>query len=408
MLSSVARRLITRAKSSARLPTPSRAFSEESLARYCQGGYHPVRIGDVFANGRYEVLRKLGYGLYSTVWLAFDSEIRRHVALKLLTADCYGHEKDTFELDILRDIRSKAAAAPESQHILSLLDTFEHVGPNGKHVCLVFKAMGPDMSRFRREFPSYRIPIPLLKSISRQLLLALAFLHDTCQVIHSDIKPEIILIETTKINVLFEMASLKTLLSRLPSFDPPNDFYIQSSQISSAKEDLSCATEVSIRLADFGTGGKPKLSMAFSLINPEMLRTPEVILGAKWDRKIDIWNLGLIIWELAQGALIFDGRWSASAPYTSEAHLAQMEAVLGKVPQSLLSRSRHRDRFFDGEDQLLVPQTFPNMPLETIFTNPGMSESDKVLFLDMIKSMIQLEPRKRPDARSLLESAWLN
>ncbi len=46
---------------------------------------------------------------------------------------------------------------------------------------------------------------------------------------------------------------------------------------------------------------------------------------------------------------MFDGSWSASAPYTSEAHLAQMEAILGKMPQSLLSRSSDRDRFFDGE-----------------------------------------------------------
>jgi serine/threonine-protein kinase SRPK3 len=31
-----------------------------------------VRIGDVFNNGKYRVLRKLGYGIYSTVWLARD------------------------------------------------------------------------------------------------------------------------------------------------------------------------------------------------------------------------------------------------------------------------------------------------------------------------------------------------
>lgn len=49
-------------------------ISEESLGRYCAGGYHPVRIGDVFNQGKYKIIRKLGYGLYSTVWLAFDSE----------------------------------------------------------------------------------------------------------------------------------------------------------------------------------------------------------------------------------------------------------------------------------------------------------------------------------------------
>jgi hypothetical protein len=43
----------------------------EDPARYCSGGYHPVRLGDVY-NDRYQVLRKLGFGLYSTVWLARD------------------------------------------------------------------------------------------------------------------------------------------------------------------------------------------------------------------------------------------------------------------------------------------------------------------------------------------------
>ena len=47
-----------------------RAISEESIGRYCEGGYHPVRIGDVFNGGKYKVVSKLGYGACSTVWLA--------------------------------------------------------------------------------------------------------------------------------------------------------------------------------------------------------------------------------------------------------------------------------------------------------------------------------------------------
>jgi serine/threonine-protein kinase SRPK3 len=45
--------------------------AEEGPAAYRPGGFHPVHIGDVFGN-RYKVLRKLGYGLYSTVWLVRD------------------------------------------------------------------------------------------------------------------------------------------------------------------------------------------------------------------------------------------------------------------------------------------------------------------------------------------------
>jgi len=35
------------------------------------GGYHPVKIGDLF-NGKYHVIRKLGWGHFSTVWLCWD------------------------------------------------------------------------------------------------------------------------------------------------------------------------------------------------------------------------------------------------------------------------------------------------------------------------------------------------
>ena len=42
---------------------------EEDVAQYCPGGYHPVAVGDVY-KGRYQVKWKLGFGLYSTVWLA--------------------------------------------------------------------------------------------------------------------------------------------------------------------------------------------------------------------------------------------------------------------------------------------------------------------------------------------------
>lgn len=49
-------------------------LSEEGLDRYRPGGYHPVVVGDTFKDGRYMIYNKLGYGGYSTVWLAHDKE----------------------------------------------------------------------------------------------------------------------------------------------------------------------------------------------------------------------------------------------------------------------------------------------------------------------------------------------
>jgi hypothetical protein len=43
----------------------------EWVEDYRPGGYHPVVLGDVF-NRQYKVIRKLGEGSYSTVWLARD------------------------------------------------------------------------------------------------------------------------------------------------------------------------------------------------------------------------------------------------------------------------------------------------------------------------------------------------
>lgn len=46
---------------------------DEGTDSYRKGGYHAVRIGDPFSGGRYIAQRKLGWGEFSTVWLAYDT-----------------------------------------------------------------------------------------------------------------------------------------------------------------------------------------------------------------------------------------------------------------------------------------------------------------------------------------------
>ena len=45
----------------------------EAQTEYRVGGFHPIELGDVL-NTRYRVVRKLGYGRYSTVWLVEDNQ----------------------------------------------------------------------------------------------------------------------------------------------------------------------------------------------------------------------------------------------------------------------------------------------------------------------------------------------
>lgn len=47
---------------------------DEGTEDYRRGGYHAVRIGDTFKNGRYVVQSKLGWGHFSTVWLTWDTQ----------------------------------------------------------------------------------------------------------------------------------------------------------------------------------------------------------------------------------------------------------------------------------------------------------------------------------------------
>jgi non-specific serine/threonine protein kinase len=70
---------------SAPLTPPSRAINDDErrfktitspcewVEDYRPDGYHPVHLGDLFNNGQYKIIRKLGEGSYSTVWLARDT-----------------------------------------------------------------------------------------------------------------------------------------------------------------------------------------------------------------------------------------------------------------------------------------------------------------------------------------------
>ena len=51
--------------------TNSQRIEEQTLPFYHQRRYYPVKIGQIF-NTRYRIITKLGYGAYSTVWLAWD------------------------------------------------------------------------------------------------------------------------------------------------------------------------------------------------------------------------------------------------------------------------------------------------------------------------------------------------
>lgn len=125
-------------------------YPSEWVETYRPGGLHPTNLGDTFKDGQYRVIRKLGYGSFSTVWLARDTVLvtitdlrrtpnpyitcknARYVALKVM--DAKASLKTATELSILDRINECRSKDPLAQYILITLDIFQHSGPNGTHL----------------------------------------------------------------------------------------------------------------------------------------------------------------------------------------------------------------------------------------------------------------------------------
>lgn len=168
---------------------------EEDSEDYCKGGYHPVTIGEKFKDGKYTVVRKLGWGHFSTVWLSRDNTTGKHVALKVVRSAAHYTETAIDEIKLLNKIVQANPNHPGRKHVVSLLDSFEHKGPNGTHVCMVFEVLGENLLGLIKKWNHRGIPMPLVKQITKQVLLGLDYLHRECGIIHTDLKPENVLIE---------------------------------------------------------------------------------------------------------------------------------------------------------------------------------------------------------------------
>ncbi|KAJ5594684.1 uncharacterized protein N7459_000892 [Penicillium hispanicum] len=168
---------------------------EEDSEDYCKGGYHPVAVGETYNNGRYVVVRKLGWGHFSTVWLSRDTTTGKHVALKVVRSAAHYTETAIDEIKLLSRIVQAKPSHPGRKHVVSLLDSFEHKGPNGVHVCMVFEVLGENLLGLIKRWNHRGIPMPLVKQITKQVLLGLDYLHRECGIIHTDLKPENVLIE---------------------------------------------------------------------------------------------------------------------------------------------------------------------------------------------------------------------
>ncbi|XP_057331156.1 SRSF protein kinase 3 isoform X2 [Microplitis mediator] len=191
---------------------------QEDSSDYCHGGYHPVKIGDLFLN-RYHVTRKLGWGHFSTVWLCWDLQDKRFVALKVVKSASHFTETALDEIKLLKDVRDTDPNDPKRNKTVQLLTDFKISGINGLHVCMVFEVLGHNLLKLIIKSNYRGIPRNNVRRIIRQVLEGLDYLHNKCKIIHTDIKPENVLIcvdETYIRKLAFVATELHSLGLKLP------------------------------------------------------------------------------------------------------------------------------------------------------------------------------------------------
>lgn len=96
------------------------------------------------------------------------------------------------EIKILKQIAEGDSG--DKKCVVKLLDHFKHSGPNGKHVCMVFEYLGDNLLSLIK-YSDYRgVPLHTVKELCFHILVGLDYLHRELSIIHTDLKPENVLL----------------------------------------------------------------------------------------------------------------------------------------------------------------------------------------------------------------------
>ncbi|OBT61314.1 hypothetical protein VE03_09523 [Pseudogymnoascus sp. 23342-1-I1] len=348
-------------------------LEEETFTWYTPDDFYHVRIGEVFQS-KYQVLGKLGFGSLSTAWLCRDLVDHEYVTLKVFVSD---HRQAENEEKVYRRLRTIKTNHPGVAGIRSLRDSFQLPGKCGPHECLIHDALGLTLGEIREMSDGGKVSIDLLKPFTTCLLVALDFLHTEAHVVHTDIQENNIML-AIKDDAIFKAFEREEMDE--PSLQKVDgDRIIYASRALDVPDDASHTASHNV-LCDFGDA-----------------QAPEIVLGIRWNEKIDIWAVGMMVWDLYEGKHLFKERLP-SRMESVPAHIARMIALLGPPPKELLKRGEFSDMFFDEdvEDTSLEDE------------EENLDGEEKRVFLRFLRGMVQWVPEERKTARELIDDPWLN
>jgi eukaryotic-like serine/threonine-protein kinase len=237
---------------------------------------------DTLFDSRYQIARKLGSGGMANVYLAYDQELGRRVAIKILDDR---HASDEQFIERFRR-EAQNAAGLSHPNIVSIYDRGEAEGT-------YYIAMEHIEGRTLKELLVARGPSPLGIAIdyTRQILSALRFAHRN-GIVHRDIKPHNVIVDG----------------------------------------------DGRVKVMDFGiarAGAASQMTEAGSIIGTAQYLSPEQARGAPVDQTSDLYSTGIVLYELLTGTVPFTGDTPVEIAMK---HLAQTP-----VPPSALRPEIPRD-----------------------------------------------------------------
>jgi serine/threonine protein kinase len=402
----------------------------ENPQAYGQGGYLQAAPGDVL-NDRYELIVKLGWGEFSTVWLAHDRKAtnlhRTFLAVKIAKCRSDVVRGTKYECYLLAYIRKRVSReAP----VACLVDCFETHGRHGDHICMSMPLLGSNMlcviEQFKAKGRRRRADreIGLVKEITASVLKALAHL-ESGNILHTDLKPE---------NVLVSSPDAKVFRG-ISTFCRSRGVLLDGDQLQKLEEGDSRAPMAT--LADFGlslllepnTSADPSVQAVVSrkelnvpkaghlrnergmLIQTREYRAPEVLFGTDFNCRTDVWSLGCMAYEMLTGDFLMDPKKKTNVEKDMDVeHVAMIMQILGPVPNRIATGSgKHVKRMFDANGRFLFADKYAAYPRRSIaaeletFLEP--SEAERAA--QFIMSCFTYDPSERCHADDLLRHSWL-
>ncbi|KAG7082672.1 kinase-like protein [Colletotrichum scovillei] len=221
-------------------------------------------------------------------------------------------------------------------------------------------------------------------------------MHSVAHVVHTDIQDGNIMLSISDTTILDDLVNEEW---RLPSARK-----VMSDRTTYASTGLEIPDDPGDPvISDFGDAQYGEGDFDGEVM-PDLYRAPEIILGIPWDEKIDIWALGLMVWDLFEGKLLYNTR-HRDRNASRAAHFARTVSLLGPPPDDLLDRGSTWKDFFDEEGKLIVDGEIPESSFEEEECN--LEGAEQAEFLVFLRKMLQWKPEDRLSARELMEDPWL-